>query len=66
MEKKLNVSGMHCSSCEILIKDSVEEIPNAKIVSINHKSGETVVEYDSTETLEKIKNAIKDEGYKIN
>lgn len=65
MESKLNVAGMHCSSCEMLLKDSVGEIPNAKIVSINHKNGETIVRHDSAETLEKIKKAIQKEGYKV-
>jgi len=65
LEKKLNVKGMHCNSCVEIIKDSVEEIPDAKVVSAEQKKGEITVSFDSDSTLEKIKKAIAKEGYTV-
>jgi copper chaperone len=65
MEKTLNIGGMHCASCEMLISDAVDEIAGAKVLSISHKKGEANVSYDSEATLAKIKGAIKKEGYSV-
>ena len=65
MEKTLKVSGMHCSSCDMLIAEAIGEIAGAKVHSSDHKRGEVKVSFDSDATLEKIKEAIRAEGYKV-
>lgn len=66
MEKiKLKIKGMHCPSCEMLIKDALEEI-GVKNSKIDSKTGEAEIEFDDKKlTLEKIKKTIEKEGYKI-
>ena len=64
MDKTIKISGMHCTSCEMLITDAVNEVKGAKLLSIDHKSGMAKVSYDSDATLGKIKEAIRKEGYK--
>jgi copper chaperone CopZ len=65
METTLKVSGMHCTACKMLIEDAISEIKGAKAVSVDHTTGAVAVAYDSNETLEKIKKAIKAEGFSV-
>ena len=65
-KKIINVKGMHCKSCEILIKEELEEIDGVKTVNPDHSKETIILEFDGTNnTLNKIKNKIKKEGYKI-
>lgn len=65
MEKTtLQVKGMHCTSCEVLIKDSLEETGAIKNISISHKTGKLSLDFDPKKiTLKKIKEIVKGEGY---
>ena len=65
MQKKLNIKGMHCSSCETLIKDSLEEL-GAAVKKIDHKTGDVVIDFDENKvSLDAIKTAVKKEGYTV-
>jgi len=60
----LKVKGMHCKSCEVLLKDSIEELHEVKVLKADHKSG--ILEIEAKESqLEQIKSIIKKEGYTI-
>ena len=62
----LNIKGMHCKSCEMLIKDELEEM-GVKEIEINHKTGKAAVTFDETKLkLDSIKAAIKKQGYVVN
>ncbi len=62
---ELKVKGMHCTSCEMLLKDSLDEI-GVKNASASHKAGLVNVEFDEKKlSEEKIKEAIRKEGYTI-
>jgi copper chaperone CopZ len=65
METTLKVSGMHCTACKMLIEDAISEIDGAKALSVNNTTGAVSVAYDSDETLEKIKTAIRGEGFSV-
>jgi len=66
MKIQLKVKGMHCKSCEALIKDSVEELPGINEVKADHNKGIIQVTFDESRVKEsKIKEAIKKEGYKL-
>ena len=63
---KLNVKGMHCSSCEMLVKESLEETAGIQNAELSHKEGTATVSYDETKISEKeIKKIIQKEGYKV-
>ena len=64
IKSKLNVKGMHCKSCEVLLKDSLEEIPDVQVLKADHKKGFLEVEYPK-EKIEQIKDVIKKEGYSV-
>ena len=64
MKKTFKVSGMHCPSCETLIKDSLEETNGVKHAEVSSKKGSATVEFDETKiTKEKIITIIQKEGY---
>ncbi len=67
MEKiKLNVEGMHCPSCEILISDALNELDGVTNAKLDHKSGTAEVEFDNSKIKkEDIIEVIKKEGYKV-
>jgi len=62
---KIKTKGMHCSSCEILVKEVLEELEGVNKVRADYKSGFVEVDFDDFEIdLDKIKLTIKNEGYK--
>lgn len=55
---------MHCKSCEVLIKESLNDI-NVK-AEVDYEKGTVEVEFNEKETsLDKIKEIISKEGYKV-
>ncbi|MFH0927556.1 MAG: heavy metal-associated domain-containing protein [Candidatus Micrarchaeota archaeon] len=65
MIHNLKISGMHCASCEKMVKMSVEEIDGAKLISISSKTGEAKVELKDGSLLSKVKAAINGAGYQV-
>ncbi len=65
MEKTMHIDGMHCASCENLIKMAAEDVPGAQVLAISHKSGEAKVSVPDQKTYEALIKAIKAEGYKV-
>jgi copper chaperone len=62
---KLKIKGMHCHSCEMLIKDALKDI-GVKNSKINSKTGQAEIEFDEKKiSLEMIKKTIEKGGYKI-
>ncbi len=61
---KLTVKGMHCASCEVLIKDALLELPGVKTVAISHKTGALSVTGDKLDK-NKIVAVVKAEGYEV-
>jgi len=58
------VRGMHCSSCALLIDDTLEELPGVASASTNLRRESTTVEYDpGSTTPEAIVAEIIDLGY---
>ncbi len=64
MKKMLKIKGMHCASCEILLTEAIEEA-GTKVISADHKKGEMVVDMKDEKEMEKVKQAVKKEGYEV-
>jgi len=63
---KIKTSGMHCPSCEMLVKDSLEDLDGVKSASADHKSGIIEIDFDNSKVDESaIKAIISKEGYGI-
>jgi Cu+-exporting ATPase len=66
MEKTFNVKGMHCKSCEMLVKDSVTELDGVNKVDVSLIKNTVTVDYDEKKLKDiAIKKAIESEGYKV-
>ena len=63
METTLKVKGMHCKSCEILLKDVIEEIGGVR-ATVDSVKGTIKVSCDKN-VMDSIKKAIEKEGYKV-
>ena len=62
---ELNVEGMHCKSCETLIKEDLEEIDNIQNVKADNSTGKVSIEYDGTLPMDRIKDVIKELGFSV-
>lgn len=59
----LEIKGMHCKSCEILIEDILNELG---VKDLLFKSNKLTVSFDENKlTLNQIKEAIRKEGYGV-
>lgn len=59
-----NVSGMHCSSCSMLVTMSLQDASGVAEVDCNHATGKTVVTFDETKTTPTdLRNVIIGSGY---
>ncbi len=66
MDRKIDfqVKGMHCQSCEALIKDELTDLKWVKDIIISHKTGKgSLVATSKKITDEKIIDAVKTAGY---
>ncbi len=60
----LDIKGMHCQSCEMLIKDELISLPGIKDVSVDHKAGKaTIITTNGQVTDQAIIDAVKSAGY---
>lgn len=66
MKISLNVKGMHCRSCEMLVKDAVGGLPGVSQVEASAGKGIVTVVFDESKTRRPaIVAAIRNEGYEV-
>ncbi len=60
----IKVSGMHCTGCEALVEEMVEELDGVKKVKPDFKKATVEVEYDEAKVLpDDIRKKIVEAGY---
>ncbi|MBI2102955.1 sulfite exporter TauE/SafE family protein [Candidatus Woesearchaeota archaeon] len=59
----LNVKGMTCSSCEILIERSLKQVSGVKNVHVSRAAEKAVIECSDDVKLEQLQQAVKEKGY---
>jgi len=63
---KLSLSGMHCSSCSLLIQRSLASLPGVDDVSVNYANQKAIIVYrPSLVSLDTIKKTISATGYQV-
>lgn len=62
--KTFHVKGMHCPSCEMLLKDAIGDL-GLGVKSADAKSGKIEVELKSQADISRVKKAIEAEGYSV-
>jgi copper chaperone CopZ len=66
MKAKLNIKGMHCSSCEMLLTDVLQDLPGMKQVKVSLKTHSAEIEYDPKQLTDaQITKSIEAEGYTV-
>lgn len=67
MKKEIKVSGMRCSSCEMLVSEALEALDGVQNANASHQRGVVEVEYDPAKVDDvAMKKAIESEGFTVN
>ena len=63
---KIKTKGMHCPSCEMLVKDALEELPGVSKAEASYEDGIVSVDFDEGKVQEAIiRDTIVHEGYEV-
>ncbi|MEK6879839.1 MAG: sulfite exporter TauE/SafE family protein, partial [Nanoarchaeota archaeon] len=62
----LQIKGMHCGSCEVLIERNFRKIHCVKKVNVNHATGKAEIYYTKKPNIDELNNLIKEHGYTAN
>jgi Cu+-exporting ATPase len=66
-ELELSIEGMHCESCEKIIKEVLLDTGSVSSVAVNAKTGEAKIVFDEEKVSKsEIKKLIESESYKVN
>jgi len=63
--KTINIKGMHCRSCEILIEEELLKIPGVTQVNVSEKKGTAEVIYKGDLNDNTVKDTVEACGYKL-
>lgn len=63
MKKILNVKGMTCSSCEVLIERSLKKVPGVEKVTVSRAKEQAEVECLDNVQLQQLQDAVTEKGY---
>lgn len=64
--KVIPTYGMHCQGCEETIETEIKKLNGVKSVKADHVNKKVTVKYDDKKvTIEQVKQAIIDAGYKL-
>lgn len=62
---KLNISGMHCASCEVLIERKFKDVLGVEKVKVNHATGKAELLCSCYPDIDALKNTVKEDGYTV-
>ncbi len=66
MKHEFRVSGMRCSSCELLVKEALEELDGVTLAEASCRDGLVTVAYDPEMTgKESIRFVIEQQGFTV-
>ena len=66
MKKEIQVSGMNCGSCEMLITEALEDLEGVIDVNASHLKGIVSVDFDpNMVAISTIASVIEEQGFKI-
>jgi len=62
----LNIAGMHCASCALLIQKSLEKVNGVENASVNYASAKATIKFDPNIADDSaLKNAVTTSGYRV-
>ncbi len=63
--KQIQIKGMHCRSCEILVEDELMKIKGVRRALVNHKTGVAHLECDCEVGRDEVDYAVQSAGYSL-
>ena len=63
--KTITVSGMHCPSCEVLMREDLGDIDGVKSVEADHKAGIAKIGYEGSLNMDEVKRVVKELGFEV-
>lgn len=60
----VNITGMHCASCEMLISEALTDVAGVHTAKVNAKEGTAVITHDDAISKAQLCKTIEAEGYK--
>src|SRR5258708_3119859 len=61
----LDVQGMHCTNCEVLIERRIKNIPGGRSVHVRHRRGSAEIRYTGNLDIGALQSAVKEDGYRV-
>jgi len=66
MKNELQVSGMRCGGCELLVKEALEEVEGVREADASHLKGTVVVDYDpEMVSIASLATVIEEQGFLV-
>ncbi|MEI7934599.1 MAG: cation transporter [Chlorobiaceae bacterium] len=66
MKNELQVSGMSCGGCELLVKEALEEQKGVTLVEASYRKGVVAIDYEPEMiTMETVKAVIEQQGFRV-
>ncbi len=66
MKNKLQVSGMSCSGCQLLVTEALEELKGVTQADVSYRDGIVTVDYDpEIISITTIKTVIEQQGFMV-
>lgn len=62
---QIDIKGMHCRSCEILIEDELKRIPGVVYANVSHQKGTAVIAYKKQLDSVAVERAVTNAGYSL-
>ena len=59
------IKGMHCRSCEILIAEKLEEIPNIKNAQVSYRKSQALIYSTKPLDMHVVEVAVQEAGYEV-
>ena len=61
----LNIHGMHCRSCEVLLEQNIKKISGVERVHVDHTTGKAVIYSNKDVSLLQVQDAVKNTEYTV-
>lgn len=63
--KIIDIKGMHCASCELLIGEEVNQVPGVKSCKVNFRKGRAIITYEGQFDEQGVQAAVEAAGYSL-
>lgn len=62
---QVNIKGMHCRSCELLVEEELNKVPGAQCVCVDQEKGIAEIEHEEDIDPQHIECAVQNAGYAL-